>query len=196
MARRSNLGIAKQIGRDINKKLAQAVQESAVEIANGLAEAGPAWTGTFSSAWDVVPAGGQGRPPRGGNGVYQYTRRNFPTSRFEKSLERGNNRFEIVNTAPHAAIALDQEESTFRRIGEPVKPLVKEGFRPKSGDEKGEQELHLRSDVAMGYTQEEANAGITAKHDWFPDYAKGGALNRDLKKGVDRAFVRKGGGLP
>jgi hypothetical protein len=194
MARRSNLGIAKQIGRDINKKLAQAVQESAVEIANGLAEAGPAWTGTFSSAWDVVPAGGQGRPPRGGNGVYQYTRRNFPASRFEKSLERGNNRFEIVNTAPHAAIALDQEESTFRRIGEPVKPLVKEGFRPKSGD--GEQEPHFRADVVMGYTQEEANAGITAKHDWFPDYAKGGALNRDLKIGVNRAFVRKGGELP
>ena len=193
MARRSNLGVAKQIGRDINKKLAQAVQESAVEITNGLAEAGPAWTGTFSSAWDVVPAGGQGRPPRGGNGVYKYTRRNFPTSRFEKSLERGNNRFEIVNTAPHAAIALDQEESTFRRIGEPVKPLVKEGFRPKSGD--GEQEPHFRADVAMGYTQEEPNAGATAEHDWFPTYSAGGALSRDLRVGVDRAFVRKGGGI-
>jgi len=194
MARRSSLGIAKQIGRDINKKLAQAVQESAVEIANGLAEAGPAWTGTFSSAWDVVPAGEQGKPPRGRGRVYRYDRRNFPVSRFQRSLERGNNRFEIVNTAPHAAIALDQEEDIFAPPADqpyPVGDVVKFG----TGRPRGEHLRYEISDVADN-PDEEVTSQITAEKDWFPNYSKGGALNRDLKKGVDRAFVRKGGGLP
>ena len=193
MARRSNLGIAKQIGRDINKKLAQAIQESAVEITNGLAEAGPAWTGTFSSAWDVVPAGGQGKPPRGGGRVYRYDRRNFPVSRFQKSLERGNNRFEIVNTAPHAAIALDQEEDIFAPPADqpyPVGDVVKFG----TGRPRGEHLRYEISDVADN-PDEEVTSQITAEKDWFPTYSAGGALSRDLRVGVDRAFVRKGGGI-
>jgi hypothetical protein len=193
MARRSNLGIAKQIGRDINKKLAQAIQESAVEITNGLAEAGPAWTGTFSSAWDVVPAGGQGKPPRGGGRVYRYDRRNFPVSRFQRSLERGNNRFEIVNTAPHAAIALDQEEDIFAPPADqpyPVGDVVKFG----TGRPRGEHLRYEISDVADN-PDEEVTSQITAEKDWFPTYSAGGALSRDLRVGVDRAFVRKGGGI-
>lgn len=194
MARRSNLNLAKQLGRDINKKLAAAVQEAAVEIANGLAEAGPAWSGEFSSAWDVVTAGQQGRAPRGAGRVYKYDRRNFPAARYEKAIQARKNRFEVINTADHADIALDETESTFYRTGQPVKPLVEEGFRPKSGD--GEQDLHMRWQVGMGYTNEPPDSGITAPKDWFPTYASGGALNRDLRVGVDRAFLRKGGDLP
>jgi len=193
MARRSNLGIAKQLGQDINEKLAEAVQASAVEIANGLAKAGPAWTGTFSSAWDVVPAGGQGKPPRGGGRVYRYDRRNFPVSRFQRSLERGNNRFEIVNTAPHAAIALDQEEDIFAPPADqpyPVGDVVKFG----TGRPRGEHLRYEISDVADN-PDEEVTSQITAEKDWFPTYSAGGALSRDLRVGVDRAFVRKGGGI-
>lgn len=196
MARRSNLNLAKQLGRDINKKLAAAVQEAAVEIANGLAEAGPAWSGEFSSAWDVVTAGQQGRAPRGAGRVYKYDRRNFPAARYEKAIQAKKNRFEVINTADHADIALDQTESVFYRAGagDPLKPFVEEGFRPKSGD--GEQEPHFRPDINMGYANELPNAGITAPEDWFPTYASGGGLNRDLRVGVDRAFLRKGGSLP
>jgi hypothetical protein len=192
MAKRSNLSIAKQLNDQIYSKLGAAIQESAVEIANGLAQAGPAWSGEFSSAWDVVPAGESGKPPRATGRVYVYDKRNFPAERYKKALLNRKNRFEIVNTAPHAAIALDQEESIFTRQGqpEPVKPIIKEGFRPKSGD--GEQEPSLRPDVAMGYTNEKPNAGITAEQDWFNTYADGGQLTRDLRVGAERAFVRRG----
>jgi len=190
MARRSNLSIARRLGDDINKKLARAVQESAVEIANGLANAGPAWTGEFSSAWDVVPAGQAGKAPRGGGRVYRYNKRNFPLSRFESSLKRGNNKFEVVNTDPDADIAIDQREAIFSAIGSPVKEPVVQGFRRKDGF--GEQEPGLRGDVAPGYTQEESTASATAPLDWFETYASGGGLNRDLRAGVERAFIRGG----
>jgi len=190
MARRSNLSIARKLGDDINKKLARAVQESAVEIANGLANAGPAWTGEFSSAWDVVPAGQAGKAPRGGGRVYRYNKRNFPLSRFENSLKRGGNRFEVVNTAPHVGIAIDQDEALFSAIGSPVKEPVVRGFRRKDGF--GEQDLGLRGDVAPGYTQEEPTASATASLDWFETYSGGGGLNRDLRRGTERAFVRGG----
>lgn len=190
MARRSNLGIAKKLDKDMKRALATMIQGSAVEIANGLAQAGPAWTGAFSASWDVVEAGQSGKPTRSTNGVYKYTGRNFPVSRFERALESKKTRFEIVNSSPHADIAIDREESTFIRIGEPVKPIVEEGFRPKSGD--GEQEPHFRGDISIGYTQEKPNASITAELDWFETYALGGGLQRDLAYGASRAQIRPG----
>jgi hypothetical protein len=190
MARRSNLGIARKLTKDINKNLASQVQSAAVEITNGLAQAGPAWSGAFSAAWDVVEAGQSGSPSRGTGRVYRYDKRNFPLSRFENALERGRTRFEIVNSSPYADIAIDREESVFIAIGEPVGEIVKQGFRPKSGD--GEQEPNLRGDVAMGHTQEEPNASITAELDWFETYASGGGLQRDLRYGASRAQVRSG----
>ncbi len=190
MARRSNLSIARQLGKDINRKLAQAIQESAVEIANGLAEAGPAWTGEFSSAWDVVPAGQTGRPPRGKGRVYKYDRRNFPLERFEKSLERKNNQFQVVNTAPHAGIAIDEVESLFAPPEEQPYPI---GDVVKFGTGRPDQE-HLRWQIAdvADNPDKDVTSQITAEKDWFPNYIQGGALNRDLKQGVDRAFIRKG----
>jgi hypothetical protein len=187
MARRSNLSIARQLGKDINRKLAQAIQESAVEIANGLAGAGPAWTGEFSSAWDVVPVGQAGRPPRGKGRVYKYDRRNFPLERFEKSLERKNNQFQVVNTAPHAGIAIDEVESLFAPPKEQPYPI---GDFVQYGTGRPDQE-HLRWQIAND-PGKKITSQITAKQDWFPDYTKGGALKRDLKLGVDRAFIRKG----
>lgn len=188
MARRSNLQIAKKLEKDARKKLATMIQGAAVEITNGLAQAGPAWTGAFSASWDVVEAGKPGKATRAEGGVYRYTARNFPVSRFENALENKKVRFEVINTSPHADIAIDREESTFMRIGEPVKEIVKEGFRPKSGD--GEQEPHFRGDVSIGYTQENPNASITAELDWFETYAAGGGLQRDLSYGASRAQIR------
>ena len=62
-----------------------------------------------------------------------------------------------------------------------------------TGRPRGEHLRYEISDVADN-PDEEVTSQITAEKDWFPNYSKGGALNRDLKKGVDRAFVRKGGG--
>ena len=191
MARKSNLNIAKAITKQLNRQLAETIQNAAVEITNGLAEAGPAWSGAFSSAWDVVAPGQAGRGVRATGRVYTYTKRNFPLSRFEKSIELGRARFEIINSAPHASIALDLEEGIFQAIGEPIKPKIEEGFRPRSGD--GEQDLHLRWQVGTGYTSEEPNASITAPKDWYITYAQGGGLQRDLAKGVS---IRPSSDLP
>lgn len=193
MARRSNLSLAKQIGGDIKRSLASQLQGAAVEITNGLAQAGPAWSGRFSSAWDVVPAGRAGSPPRSEGRVYKYDKRNFPLSRFEKELDRKNPRFEVVNSSEYAEAALDFRESVFTRAGkgEPVKPIVEEGGpRPSSGDG---QDEHLR--WQLGSPDEEITSGITAEKDWYPDYVRGGRLQRDLRVGASRASISPGRGF-
>lgn len=43
--------------KDIEEATVQATQEACVEIMNGLVEAGPGYTGEFSSAWYAVPRG-------------------------------------------------------------------------------------------------------------------------------------------
>jgi hypothetical protein len=185
MARRSNIGIAKQLTQKLNKSIAHVVQDAAVEITNGLAQAGPAWSGSFSSAWDVVPAGRKGSGVRNEGSVYRYTRRNFPLKRFEQSLSNGRGRFFITNGASYALVALDQVESIFQRYGSengyPIKPIIKEGFRPQSMNG---QDDHLRWQVGESYSSKEPNAGITAEKDWFITYGQGGQLQRNLAKGV------------
>lgn len=182
-------GIAKDLMQGINKAIARGIQSAAVEITNGLVSVGPAWSGEFSASWDVVVEGQQGAPPRGKGRVYEYTKRNFPLSRYEKALERGSFNFQIVNSSEHAAIAIDQDLAIFSHPNDddPLKDPVEFGFRPK--DANGEQEPSLRYDVSTGYDNgEKPNSMITAEPDWYYTYTQGGSLKRDLGRGVSLGF--------
>jgi hypothetical protein len=186
MARKSSLN---KLTKRLKNEIAFGVQSAAVEIVNGLVEAGPAWSGEFSASWDVVAPGQGASSPRGSGRIYRYDKRNFPVSRFKKGIEKGVTRFEIVNTAPHAAIAIDGEEAIFTHPNDadPLKDPVEFGFRPKDAD--GEQEPSFRYDISMGYDDSsKPNAMITAERDWLATYAMGGGLDRDLGHGFSIGF--------
>jgi hypothetical protein len=188
--RGQNISLAKDLQGQINKAVAKAVQQVAVEVTNGLAQAGPAWSGSFSSAWDVVIPGGAASPPRKEGSVYSYNKRNFPLSRYERVLNSkvGSDmiRFEITNSSPYAGIAIDEEEGLFFAIGTPIKPVIERGFRRKDGG--GMQDFGLRPDIAIGYTREDPNASITAPKFWFQTYTRGGQLSFNVRRGVEIGF--------
>lgn len=173
-----------QISEEISRK----VQGAAVQITFGLAQAGPAWSGEFSSSWDVVPEGksSSGRAPVEGD-VYEYSYSNFPLKRFSDAIKNGKTRFLVVNTAPHADVALDNIQSTFYGIGEPVKPVIRRGWRP---GRPGEQDEHYRYMLSSAPRydsngkRKEPTGRITAPPDWIEQYTRGGFLQRDLGRGV------------
>jgi hypothetical protein len=176
MARRSR---AKDMGSDIREKLVRAARETSVEIMNGLVEAGPGYTGEFSSAWYAVPKGGQARPPRkpGGGSLYKYDLRNVPTARFKKGTI-----FEIKNGHPEASVIMDEEPSQFIRPDEdPIKTPVAKGKRLEG----------IRGNIESGT----GNAISTAPLDWYSNYARGGRLQIDLNRGVTRGFRAGGRGF-
>lgn len=183
--------LAKNTERQLYDGVARSIQGCAVQITNSLAQNGPAWTGEFSASWDVVPAGTQGTKRAFSGGIYEYTYNNFPLKRFTNALDRGVRLFAIVNTAPHADVALDFTQSVFYGKGEPVKPVIREGWRPMSMDG---QDEHYRwmLDPTPRYDSDgkerEPNGRITAEKDWITKYMKGGFLQRDLKLGVKIAF--------
>jgi hypothetical protein len=181
-------GIAKDLMQGINRAIAKGIQGAAVEITNGLVDAGPAWSGEFSASWDVVVEGQSGAPPRDKGRIYRYTKRNFPLSRYEKALNSGRSSFQVVNSAPHAGIAIDQDLAiyTHPNDSDPLKDPIEFGFRPMDAD--GEQEPSLRYDVSMWHSNEKPNAMITAEPDWYYTYTEGGALKKDLGRGVSIGF--------
>ena len=181
-------GLAKQLWQEqLSPVIASGVREAGLQIVNELAQAGPAWSGKFSASWDIVPEGGTGRQRESTGSIYRYTRSNFPLRRFENALNsrQGSNtvRFSIVNTAPHASIALDQEEGYFYRPSlDPIKintiELGEERVQPSMRYETGPR---FRGDL------EDAPASRTAEPDWFQNYVSS-ALQRALGVGVSRGF--------
>jgi len=177
----------KHLINDVKELVSKSARTAAVEIMNGLAEAGPAYSGQFSSAWYAVEPGQQAGGPRSAGGqVYKYDLRNVPQARFKSGTY-----YEIVNGASYAAQALDLEEGIFRtqyddagNILDPVKDPVAVGSR--TGPKRGQ--------VSSGT----GFAVSTAPLDWYVTYTSGGALQRDLGNGVRLGFRQgpRGGNAP
>lgn len=175
------------LGKELKKAVVASVRAAAVEIMNGLAEAGPAYSGQFSSAWYAVEPGQQPGGPRStGGATYKYDLRNVPEARFKSGTY-----YQIVNGASYAAQALDLEEGIFRtqydgsgNILDPVKDPVAVGKR--TGQKRGQ--------VSSG----EGFAVSTAPLDWYATYTGGGAMQRDLGNGVKIGFRQgpQGGNTP
>lgn len=170
----------KNLVRDMKELVTNSARTAAVEIMNGLVEAGPGFSGQFSSAWYAVePGQSPGGPRSSGNNLYKYDLRNVPRARF-----RTGTYYEIVNGADYAPQALDLEPGSFIRIGEPIKSPVAEGFR--YGDKRGQ--------VSSG----DGDSISTAPLDWYVTYTNGGAMQRDLGNGVRVGFRQgpRGGNVP
>lgn len=178
--------IANQLAKDINRKLARGIQSAAIEIMNGLAQAGPAWSGVFSASWRFVPEGQSGGSAGPSGGVYTYSKKDIRITTVEKYINAGNKKFQFINTSDHANIAIDAEESVYIQKGEPIKPNTFIGWRPT--DENGEQSPHLRGDLDSATFQDGTAGTATAPLDWYITYTKGGGLSLDFGRGFSAGF--------
>lgn len=156
--------------KDIEEATVRAAQSAAVEIMNGLAKAGPAYTGAFSSAWYAVPTGGTAGGPRSTGRIYKYDKRNVPLVKF-----KAGNWYRIVNGMPYADEAMDlapytPEEFTRRKA---LKPQIT-GFR-EPGSRRGDLQGSGRNTS-------------TAPLDWWPKYNAAGQLQADLARGFRLGF--------
>lgn len=169
-----------QLKEDTKYRINLAVRHAAVNIANGLAKAGPVWTGEFRDSYRIEAAGQGARG--GSDGQYPYTLANAPQlSTTVRELQR-QVKLRVINYAPHAAIAIDQDvASDFKAQSAPIdEKRVQRGYRPVPG---------LRGD-----TQNSPNLGLqrarsTAPVDWLENYMKGGQAQVDLAKGIRVGFA-------
>lgn len=182
--RRGKKGGFESLIPDVEQTVLNSLRRSAVEIMNDLRKAGPAYSGSFSSAWYAVPPGGTPGGPRSTGKEYKYDLRNVPKTKF-KGLRQGSF-YEIVNGADYAPQALDLEPGRFfsqkdsdNKLIPPVKDPVETGKR--TGPIRGQ--VSSDNDVPKGTA-----AVSTAPLDWYSTYADGGALKVSLERGVKLGF--------
>lgn len=162
----------RKLSPDLRKLVNTVTRSAAVEIMNDLAEAGPEWSGEFQDSWIAIPIGTGASGSTGGG--YPYALNDVPRlSTSIKETARAK-KFEIVNTQPYAAYALDLEEGVSRGIGNPVGDVVATGSRPVPG---------FRGDVSG-----DGEARSTAPLDWYRTYLNGGGAQKALRRGVTFGF--------
>lgn len=162
----------RKLAPDLRKLINTAARSAAVEVMNDLAEAGPEWSGEFQDSWIAIPIGTGASGSTGGG--YPYALNDVPRlSTSIKETARAK-KFEIVNTQPYAAYALDLEEGVSRGIGNPAGDVVATGSRPVPG---------FRGDVSG-----DGEARSTAPLDWYRTYLNGGEAQKALRRGVTFGF--------
>lgn len=158
--------------RDAYAWVNSAARNSAKEILNGLAEAGPEWGGEFKDSWVAhAPAGGSGA------GTYPYTLSDIPKLPATKKEAERKTKFILENVAPHAAVAMDlvdvsREDFMYPGYG-PQGDVVARGSRPESG---------RRGDISGT-----GNSRSTAPLDWYPTFVQAGKMQKALERGVKLA---------
>jgi len=156
--------------KDIEDATRKAAQLAAVQIMNGLAKAGPAYTGRFSSAWYAVPKGGSVGGPRGSGSIYSYDKRNVPLARFQAGTW-----YQIRNGMPYADEAMD------------LAPYVPEPFK-KQAAVKPQQYGSRAPGARRGDLSGAGKNTITAPLDWWARYNAAGQLQADLARGFRAGF--------
>jgi len=166
------MDLLKALTRDAYAWVNDCARKATKEIMNGLAEAGPEWSGEFKDSWVAHTALGDV-----GVGEYPYTLRAVPRLPATRREAMRRIKYTIENTAPHAAIAMDLVDvprEDFRSPGfGPQGDVVARGGRPDKG---------RRGDVSG-----KGQSTSTAPLDWYPLYAKGGKMQKALIRGVDLA---------
>ena len=178
--------VKKYISDEVRVHTNRVARESTKEVMNGLAEAGPVWSGEFRDSW---VAEGKGAKTKGGKtGSYPYSLWNVPKLSITlKELNRAK-RIEIRNTAKHAAIAMDKEPGLFQIKDKEGRFLTNPTpIKNKSGYiERGTRVSGLRGDIERG----SGNNRSTAPLDWYETFNSGGKLDQALERGIRLAKIR------
>ena len=143
-----------QLAIDTRRRMAKRLQGAAQQVVEDLIELGPAYSGEFSESWEVLN--------------FDCTPAKFSVDLRGKDLRFG---VEIINTAPHAAVAMDLEPGMF--ITPDYAPI-------KQPVETGRRVGRMRGDVIPG----EGKATSTAVSDWYTTYAQGGEFTESVKVGA------------
>ena len=181
-------GIAAELKRDLDRELAGGIQGFAIKSMNTLAEKGPAWTGEFSASWGFAPAGRTPNTPGTTGRIYRYTKNDVPIRDIERFIRDGVTKFNILNTSPHAAIAVDEEEGVFERPSYHPRPIDED--RWVHGDAQPRPGSRPVIGQIVDENDPDANSSRTAPPDWFVNYLKGGGLQNDLKTGFTFGYER------
>jgi hypothetical protein len=164
--------------KDLEKATVEGVRTACVEILNDLVAAGPGYSGEFSSSWYVVTPGSGPGKARSSTGLYKYDLRNVPKAKFNKIGQ-----YTILNTAPHADVAMDlvpYGSQDFEDFGKRVVTTKKLDIgKRNAGDTRGQVS-------GKGFNTS------SAPPDWWPTFGTGGALSSAVSKGFSKGFVRFG----
>ena len=159
--------------RDIKEATIRGAAEAAVQIMNDLVKVGPAYTGDFSASWYTIAPGKSPGAPRNSTGLYNYTLRNVPKTKFKTT-----GLYSIVNASTYADVAMDlvpympPKQKLPERVVQTKE--ITTGNRPK-GAKRGEV-----SGVGK--------ATRTAPTDWWTTYGRGGGLQSSFGKGFRKGF--------
>ena len=155
--------------------------KAAETVVEDLQRLGPAWSGRFSNSWRIsTPTGTQtGGVGQEGNPVP--VKAPSLTGRDVRTKLLGSP-FKIDNTSRYADIATDFKPGTFIDPGEdPIKKPVSYGDRNRG--------IRGEPYPKSGPTIDGSNRA-TAPIDWFPDYVKGGQLDKAVERAMKK--VEKG----
>jgi hypothetical protein len=162
----------RDLERDAYAWVNDCARQSARQIMNDLAEAGPEWSGEFKNSWVAhSPSAGSG------SGMYPYKLSDIPKLSSTRREAQRVTKYVIENVADHAAIALDLVNvpaEDFKRVGYPKGEVVARGTRPDNGK---------RGEVSPG-TGSRGNATSTAPLFWYQLYTQGGKMQKALERGV------------
>lgn len=159
--------------KDIKAATIKGAATAAVEIMNDLVKAGPAYTGDFAASWHTVAFGNSPGAPRQSSGLYNYTLRNVPKTKFKST-----GLYSIVNSSPYADEAMD-----LRPFTKPNAPLPERTINNKEITTGKRKEGSTR-----GQLEGSGNATSTAPSDWWVTYGRGGGLSTSLTKGFRNGF--------
>lgn len=179
--------IAKELNKKINRAIATGIQAAAINVMNGLAQAGPASSGEFSSSWRFVPQGQAGSGSGKAGSVYVYSKKDIRVTTVEKYINSGVKRFYFDNVSDHANIAIDLEPAIYVNNPDPLKPVEIVGYRPT--DLNGLQMPTLRGDLQSASFQDGNEGTATAPLDWYITYTQGGEFSSDFGRGFSAGFV-------
>jgi len=143
------------------------------KVTDSLQQLGPRWTGLFSNSWFIqskdygLIGDGTGQP---GNPRSIRIAGSPPRSKVKQVIASGSSTFSIVNDIYYSQEAIDAVPYTPEPFDQP-EPLkqAKSGFREPGGT-RGMKNLDKNGPNRQ-----------TAQLDWFPKYAAGGKMQKDVE---------------
>jgi len=169
----------KSLQQQIRERTQKAVRETAVQIMNDLAEAGPEWSGRLKNNWVADTFSGNQKVKIGRSTGYPYSRSSVPALKTDiKSAEATPVKVEITNKTEYFAYAAD---------------LIPGKFWPKEEGPKGAFTRGKRStsDTGVGFRGDLSGDGMnisTAPLDWYNNYLKGGGLQKATQSSIRIGF--------
>jgi len=173
MARRRNgfMQLAEKLESGFLAPFILGVAQSAQAVVKDLQELGPAWSGTFSNSWEIASAS-KVTSGTGATGAPQ--RLLAPILTVDEFKFKPELKYYIANKAPHADVALDLVESSYRYPGsEPIKKA-----------QRGKRISGIRGDLSVGSGPNRRTAPL----DWYTTYVRGGSIDKRISTYMDQAL--------